>query len=136
MSAPCNCPDPARPLYTGWYRPNRRHRWERICQDADRRRCLQRLLEARPAGEFIVRFPDDENPNLERTVAMTTDDTTTTEPTTWVAWQRIPPAKVWEKVCESESEEGCRALFWARPWQGSFRDVCFTTKDPNRRFQL
>ncbi|MBI1917681.1 MAG: hypothetical protein HYS12_23545 [Planctomycetes bacterium] len=66
-----------------------------------------------------------------------TNDTIATS-TKWTAWQRIPPSKRWEKICEADSEDECRQRLWALPWQGSFRDVVFLPEniDPNRRVRL
>jgi hypothetical protein len=57
-------PPPAT-LYAGWFRPSRRHRWERVVEDTDRGRCLDRLLSARTAGDYIV-LAENENPNPDR----------------------------------------------------------------------
>jgi hypothetical protein len=53
------------PLWIGWARPNRRHKWKRIVADADERRAFNLLLDAVRGGDKIV-LPSGVDPNDSR----------------------------------------------------------------------
>src|SRR5262249_11767604 len=56
-------------------------------------------------------------------------------PTRWCGWQRIPPARHFEKVREADSEEACRQALWRVRFTGRRRDVVVLKEgvDPNKR---
>jgi hypothetical protein len=53
-------------LFVGWYRPDARSPWQAIVEDADERRCFQRLLDARSHGDFLVRSAERGDPNADK----------------------------------------------------------------------